>query len=302
MWDYDSLWQKTKMYMLRAFQCGRESADFALNCSLAMEFLARAALAKIHPALLADPQGSDNVLYAFGFSTTDKPKSIAITTVYIRCTKINPDFTDDMAKSCTSLSERRNAELHSGDPAFDGIPTSVWLAQFYKSCKVLLASQGRTLTDILPDHAEVVAAEQMIAGLDSQYTAEAKKAIGIAAHAFSQLSKDEQNEAQKRGSVMATLSGPGRKRETCPSCGGDAILRGIRIRATRPQLGDDSRLHWEEIYLPDKLICGACALSLDGHPILQGANIGGQFTVESSADPATYYSPEEEYFEEYNNM
>lgn len=193
IWDYDSLWQKAKQYIDRAYEEDRESDLFAFWASLALEFIARATLAKVHPALLADPTDKNSLLFAFGYETTNKPKSISITTVYIRCMTIAPDFTQEMADACTTISERRNSELHSGELAFDGMPTSLWLAQFYKASAILLASQGKTLSDLLPGNEEVKAAQQMIDGLDTKYRNEADKLIGQARKSFEQLSPDEQS-------------------------------------------------------------------------------------------------------------
>jgi hypothetical protein len=41
---------------------------------------------------------------------------------------------------------------------------------------------------------------------------------------------------------------------------------------------------------------------MTGHALLQGAELGGQFSVLKEADPTVYFNPTEEYYEEYNNM
>jgi hypothetical protein len=94
---------------------------------------------------------------------------------------------------------------------------------------------------------------------------------------------------------------PDAKVLSCPSCGTDAILSGTKIKSTEPVL-DGDWLWWEDIYLPIEFRCFCCGLHLEGHALLQGADLGGQFTVTQGADPSTYFSAMEEYFEEYNNM
>jgi hypothetical protein len=302
IWDQDSLWQKAKTYAARAFEEERESPTFPFWASLSLEFLARAALARLSPTLLADPQGPDNLLFALGIITTEKPKSVAITTVYSRCQLVVPGFTKDLANACTSLSERRNSELHSGDPAFDGVGTSIWLGQFYKSCKALLAYQGKTLEDYIPAD-EVEVAEEMISALDSRYRSEAQRTIGESKAEFEKLSDEERATRTSQARLLTELAArePGAKGVNCPACGRDSALSGTRIKATQPIL-EDGELHWENIYLPSKLQCDSCGLKLDGYPILQGAGLGGQFAEMERADPAQFFSPIEEYFEEYNNM
>jgi hypothetical protein len=191
IWGYDGLWQKAKQYVERAYREDREGPLFAFWSSLSLEFLARATLALIHPALLADPNNPENLLFAFGIEKTNKPKSIAITTVFLRCMSVSPEFTKDVSDACTTITERRNSELHSGELAFDGIPTSIWLAQFYKACSILLKSQKKTLADLLPPE-EVAAANEMIVGLDRKYHNEAARLIGEAKGRFEKLSQDEQ--------------------------------------------------------------------------------------------------------------
>jgi len=302
IWSHDSLWQKAKQYIERAFAADRESPLFPFWASLSLEFLARACLAKVHPALLADPDKPENLLFAFEIGATDKPKSIAITTVYLRCRLIAPEFTDDLAKACTTLTERRNAELHSGDTSFDGLPTSAWLAQFYKACQVLLRAQGFELGDWIPEAEDVRAAEEMIQALEQKHRDEALKRIGEAKGAFQKLPPDDQTSRHEDAEVEAKLArGQGVKIIECPACGSKAVLRGGRIRATPPVLKDDM-LYWESIYLPKSLECGGCGLELPGYAVLHGAGLGGQYVEESYAEPSQYYSPAEEYFEEYNNM
>jgi hypothetical protein len=190
MWDYDSLWQKARQYIDRAYAQDREDALFAFWASLALEFVARATLAKFSPALLADPTDSSSLLSALGLAQTSKPKSITITTVYLRCMAINVEFTKELADACTTISERRNSELHSGASAFEELKTSSWLAQFYKACLVLLRMQSKELADFLPSD-EVAAAIQMIDGLDQSYRDEAKKLIGTAKSSFERLTSEE---------------------------------------------------------------------------------------------------------------
>ena len=93
IWSYDSLWQKTKTYVDRALAQERESDEFALWSALTLEFLARATLARVHPALLADPRTGANLLHVFGYGTLDSPKSIMAKTVFERCRVIVPEFT-----------------------------------------------------------------------------------------------------------------------------------------------------------------------------------------------------------------
>jgi len=81
--------------------------------SLTLEMLGRAALAQIHPALLADPGQPDNIQYAFGIVPKGVPKSIQAKAVFARCSVFVAGFTDKMSGHCLIMADRRNSELHS---------------------------------------------------------------------------------------------------------------------------------------------------------------------------------------------
>jgi hypothetical protein len=75
-WSSDALWNKAKIYIDRAFTGDRESQLFPFFAAIELEFLARAALARVHPSLLADPQDGNNILYGFGYPATERPITI----------------------------------------------------------------------------------------------------------------------------------------------------------------------------------------------------------------------------------
>src|ERR1700678_1100528 len=55
-WSSESLYNKSKLFAERAHNEPVDSALFGFWMSLAVEMLGRAALAYVHPALLADPK------------------------------------------------------------------------------------------------------------------------------------------------------------------------------------------------------------------------------------------------------
>src|SRR5260370_861815 len=84
IWDSDQYWKKAIRYAEIASQTERERWERPFWLSLALEFLARSALTKIHPALNADPEGEGlNLLYAFGFELKGQPKSLPIHAVLL---------------------------------------------------------------------------------------------------------------------------------------------------------------------------------------------------------------------------
>lgn len=147
-WSSDTLWNKGKLYIERAFEQDRRSDLFPFYASLGLEFLARAALASVHPALLADPQDGNNILYAFGFPATARPVTVPAKTVFSRLKFVIEDFSDDDLAVCSFMSELRNQELHTGKLAFEGVPTGRWISGFYRVVQKIVKRLGYKLEDI----------------------------------------------------------------------------------------------------------------------------------------------------------
>src|SRR4051812_15292481 len=104
-WDKESLWTKSRLYFERAFDEPREDPLFGFWCSLALELLARAALASISPALLAEPDPDHkNLLYALKVKTAVAGrKSLGIARVLNLCTLLFPAFSEEDRKSALAL-------------------------------------------------------------------------------------------------------------------------------------------------------------------------------------------------------
>src|ERR1700692_464367 len=105
LWTHDLLWSKARAYVEKALEAPRDDDLFPFWASLALEFLARSALAYVHPVLLAEAMDSDgrNLLHALGFEPKVKnfvPKSIQTSDVLARCEQIVPDFTKDFESFC----------------------------------------------------------------------------------------------------------------------------------------------------------------------------------------------------------
>lgn len=92
LWTEELLFNKAKLYMQRANAEDTESPLYPFWASLSLEFLCRAALAKVHPALLADPREARNIFYACGLPIKGLAKSIQAKTVFLRCTEIIKNF------------------------------------------------------------------------------------------------------------------------------------------------------------------------------------------------------------------
>lgn len=290
VWDEQALWSKAKLFAARAIQAERDGSEFPLWAILALELLARATLAHVHPALLADPQVKGaNLLYAFGYGSVSAPKSVPAKTVFARCKEIVPLFTDKQERHCLTLVERRNAELHSGELAFEQFATSTWLAEYFATCKILVDFQAKTLEELFgPEEAE--AANEMIEEVATTLLATVKAKIAVAEAAFLALDDDERTARLQRTPQRSDVANTVRP---CPACGGHAIVLGKIVRAEEPRTVDSTLFRTIHV-LPTMLICEACQLMLQDHGELHAADLGGQYTVTETLDPTEHFSFYEE--------
>jgi transcription elongation factor Elf1 len=307
-WDHEGLWQKAKLYAHHATASEREGSMFPFWATLSLEFLARATLSSINPCLLADPTEGDNLLYACGFPSNRPPVSIKAKTVFLRCQRLVPNFTEEEFKFCMSLVQRRNEELHTSAPAFEDFPTKAWLARFFRVCSLLLAAQRFSLADLFGE-TEARAASEMVNADEKQNKKEALDLISAASKSFKSKAQDDVSklkieflswfkEHKPKLSLLAA----------CPACGEKCLLFGERIGSSEPRLEDD-KIVQETAVLPTKLRCPFCGLRLESHALLHGAELGGQYSVKECPDPVKfhgidpldYFDPADYYDADYNN-
>lgn len=296
--DYNNLFHKAKLYVQRALDEDRESDLFPFWLSLSLEFLLRSSLARISPALLADVSGNDgtNLLYSFGFETTSKPKSIQISEVLQRLTKIGIEFSQEEIKQATAIIDQRNTELHSGIKGFSEYPSSIWLGDYYRICNILLKGQGLSLVDFLGTE-ETKAAEQMITNEVANTKKQVFDKIQSYKRVFFELPLEQQQERKRTAETEIRNHFNKAKIVKCPVCESNALLSGELISFSDAKLVD-SEIRQEKRYLPNQLGCFACGIRINGYPELKTIDFGGQFILEEYLDALDYHGIDpEEYVE-----
>lgn len=277
--------------------------EYALWSSLALEFLARAALANVSPALLAEADKSgSNLYYSLGFAPFEEkfsPRSIAISEVFRRLATILSDFTREHESFGNLHTGRRNAELHSGELAFDGVKGSAWQPRFYLICEVLLLSMGYSLQDFLGTEEAAVARKLIEAEVDGS----AKAVRGdIEAHktVWSGKLPAEKATLKTQASIWSTRQSG--HRVDCPACGCAALIMGEPVSAPSQRLEDDEIIETQE-YLPAQFECIACGLKINGLSKLAVAGLSDRFKKTQTYDAAEYYAPTDNWseYEEDNN-
>lgn len=303
-WNSEALYDKAARYMQQAQGLDSDDWDYALWSSLALELLARAALANIHPALLAEPdRAGSNLVSALGFEPIVKrfsPRSIAVSEVFTRLVAMLPEFSTEHEGFGTLHTGRRNAELHSGEMGFDGVKGASWQPRFYQTCAVLLGSMGLTLEEFVGAD-EAKAAEAIMAAAADESAKAVKGDVEAHAKVWQARPEGERAMLVAQAEVWATRQAGHRVR--CPACDSNALVTGGPVSAPVRKLEGDEIVEKQE-YLPSHFECIACGLKIAGLSRLAVVGLGNRYTNTQVYDAAEYYAqPEDEWagYEEDNN-
>ncbi len=297
-WAFDALYGKSRAYVQRAHNEPVNSALFGFWTSLALELLCRAALAKIHPVLLADPTQEGNIHYVFGINPKTNPKSIQAKTVFARCSVLISGFTDKMSAHCLIMADRRNSELHSGAAAFENIDNSAWLPATYEVMEVLLKHVGVGFEDFLGEE-QADAGIKMLKDRREHIKKEVLDRISKAKKAFAASSSEQraQREAIAKTRVSKWLSeNPLRRSCACPACGSSAVMSGESLSRGPVRIDEDeTKIQREVRVLPNAFRCVHCLLRLDGYQEMLEAGLGSIYTTTEDEDPIEFFGidPEE---------
>lgn len=283
MWDFDSIYGKAQTYFARGAEHDRSDDDeFVIWHLLGFEFLLRAPLARLHPSLLAAPEG-DSVLAANGVITSNEPKSVPSHTVLARLMHIVPDFTKERHHDSTVLLNLRNVELHTGEAAVGNISNELWLPKLLRVADVICAHLLVELNDVLG--ADVVELGRSLVDLEDKKLAHEVAARIEGARAF--LSKLTALEVESRTPAAPTIPVWARRQfeptVTCPACGTVGTIEVEQVRATGERLVDDLLVR-DVIYVASSFECPVCSLGLASTAEIVAAGLPQQFTETESED------------------
>jgi ribosomal protein L37AE/L43A len=290
IWERDPLWTKAKLFFERAFEQPADDPQYGLWCSLGLELLARAAVASISPTLLAEPDREHkNLLHALGAGPKmSSPVSISVSQVLAHCQGLFEGFTKEDFIASMALINRRNAELHSAEAAFDGYPSKQWLPSFYHSCSSLVTALGETLESLFGADQARIATEIL---KQSKEGVEGRVKASIAAYkrVFDAKSEAErQNAGEDAMSQTVKLVNERHHKVTCPSCGSDATVEGDAFGPERLD-HEDGDIVVRQSVSPRIFKCHACGLKLTGYAELDVADLGGTYTRRTTISPEDYY-------------
>lgn len=295
-YDHDALWLKAKLFLNRAIEDEdvRAFDERALWASLALELLAKAALARVSPLLIAEPtEEGTNLLIASGLIEGHaRFKSVRAKTLYSRCHKAFKPFSEAEA---TKITQARNDYLHSSAAGFTSIPEAAWWPKFWTLAVILIHALERDVDDLV--------------GYDRANTVEAhleqnKKNIEHRTEMLIERARQRlaQYEAGTLPARVATDWSPGdalpaglryHNSVTCPACGGRGTIEGeeaidVDIRYER-LYEDDYDVMVDVTASAEYFSCPECGLILDNYQLVKQAGFESTFNTEGSdADTADY--------------
>jgi hypothetical protein len=305
--DANSLWAKSKVFVARGL-IARNAGDFDTFhtwAALALELLGKAALASVHPALVADPNSFNSLLVACGRPVTDDTRSIGAKTVYERLKSLSNEFDDRAAKFCMLTANRRNEELHSGNSPTGDLAPERWVPEYWRLADIISRIANRTLEEWLGAE-EASRARSVIQDTSRVLAAAIEGRISNARSSFDRKYPPDSQELRDILAVTQKMDVPvghrdlvrnadGHTRVECPACGASAWLFGEEIGSHRHPVEYDRDTGWawqmeDVIFRSEAFQCAACDLFLNGRVELDAASLPEEFEDERELEPD--YEPE----------
>lgn len=285
-------------------QAGADVEEYQLWASLALELLGKAALAAVHPALVADPQHWQSLFAACGRQVSADIKTVGANTLFPRLGHIEKAFDSRHQKFCEQMALRRNAELHSGESPFSGMLAEAWENEYWGAVVAILEMQGESLESWLGAEDSKAPAQVLLQAEEAMKRAVTNR-IARSKEDFegkykSLKKRDAAVEATKdlqpsEVSSSFTSAYDEYERSECPACGSSGIVAGRLWSEDVAESQDDDP--WSEtveaVYTAEEFVCPTCGLHLFGTKELDFAGLPDEFT--------TYSEREREFEPDYGN-
>lgn len=289
-YDHEALWVKAKLFVNRAMDEG-ESRSFdeqAMWAALALELLAKAALARVSPLLVAEPtEEGVNMLIASGLIKGDaRFASVRATTLFKRCHRAFKPFNLDEA---AKIAAARNEYLHGSGVGFLAIPPTAWWSAFWAQAAVLISALDRDIDEFVGEARVKVVTEHL--ERNKKYVEQRTETLIERAR--------QRLEQYREGTLSAKVAAEWRAGfdrtaglayaigEVCPACGSDGVLEGDEISDTRVEG------QWVEEYGVEPSVtltiyaeyfsCPTCQLVLDRYEFIDHAGLPTDFEVQGDA-------------------
>lgn len=283
----DAFWIKARLFVNRAMEPGdgRSEDERRLWAALALELLAKWALAKTSPTLVADP-GGEQLLKALGLKEGAPYVTVPASTAFKRCQAIYRPFSEDDA---STFARARNEYLHGADVALMGIPAEAWWSRFWSLINVLLTAQAHTLYDLVGS-ARVPEIEAHLARNKLRSKHQFEAAVETARRNLARFRDDQMTAAEaRRWSLSAHLeAGLSYSDEAiCPACGSVGTVESDDAQKREIEWSGDPEEYPTVLvtFIPDYFSCPVCHLTLDDYELIAEAGLDDEHEVESDEPP-----------------
>lgn len=293
-----ALYAKSKVYIKRGFRAQQagDTEEYQLWASLAIELLGKAALARVHPALVADPSHPHSLFAACGRQLSPDVKTITAKTLFDRLGHIDRAFDSRHQKFCEQLALRRNAELHSGESPYSGMSAEAWEREFWGAVEAILGMQGETLESWL-GAAEAKAPTDIVKQAAEAMEWAAKDRIARRKEDFEKANQDpkKRQELIERAvglsfqdfSKRFNISADAWQRQACPACSASAFLGGIlwSEEVVEEDASEDGMTEFvDETYAVEEFLCPTCNLHLFGTSEIKAAGLPNEFVLRDERE------------------
>lgn len=295
-YDFEGLWLKAKLFVNHAMDdpAERSFEERALWASLALELLAKAALARQSPLLIAVPsEDGTNVLIALGLIGGDaRFESVPAKTLYSRCEKAFKPFDKGEAGKIT---QARNAYLHGPTAEFAKIPEKAWWPRYWAQAVILVSACDRAVVDLVGySRAPVVSGhlEQNRKNIEHRTEMLVERARQRRAqYEAGTLPAKVAREWQPGQSMSAGLSHS--HLVECPACENEGFLEGDEVVNVDTQYYQISEEDYDVVVTltvqGDYFGCPHCGLVLDSYELLSQVGLAEDFDIEGGSDDIPAY-------------
>ncbi len=298
----EALLGKSKAYIHRALHCKNDGDldQYQLWASLAIELLGKAALSAIHPSLVVDPTHYQSLFAASGINISADVKTISARTLFERLGHLSPAFDENVKKFCDAISQRRNAELHSGEVPFRAMKLEAWERHYWHASQSILEISNSSLEEWL-GASQAKAPKEIVRQAEEAAIGAALIRVEQHRERFGKLKKKEREEALAAAQAKSAYHYRGLFRlladaewdTTCPACGGKAFLGGMQYgEEIIDTLYEESGM-WEIVekhLVPEEFRCPVCGLHLDSHGEIEAVGLDAEHT--EIEDREREYEPE----------
>ncbi|MDQ1627059.1 MAG: hypothetical protein QOI54_803 [Actinomycetota bacterium] len=295
VYDSEALWLKARLFVNHAMdhEEPRTFDEHALWASLALELLAKAALARVNPLLIAMPnEEGAHLLAASGLLDGDGPAmTVGASTVFKRCARVFRPF--NLAEAL-QFANNRNQYLHSGAATVTSLPETAFWPAFWSQAAILILAQDRDISEFVgADRADEV--EAHLARNRQHVEQRVETLIGRARQHLDLIASGNAPErilaAYRRGGDLRA----GLRYSTeasCPACSEIGTVEGEQPEGHElryEQVGEDDFDVFADVSVyADYFSCANCRLVLDDAELLEVAGLVDLFDVEG--DPAEFVS------------